>query len=64
MTLSFQFSSISDFFAMGNYGFYVWLSYSVSIAAMAGLIWLSRREEKQIIQGVKKELSREAQLKK
>ncbi len=64
MTLSFQFASISDFWAMGNYGFYVWLSYGVSFLVMAGLIWLSRREEKQILQGVKKELVREAQLKK
>lgn len=64
MTLTFQFNSFAEFLAMDKYGFYVWLSYGVSFVAMAGLIWLSRREEKQILQGVKKELSREAQLKK
>ncbi|AFU20318.1 MULTISPECIES: heme exporter protein CcmD [Actinobacillus] len=62
--MQFQFESLSDFLSMGNYGFYVWLSYAVSIIAMGGLIWFSRREEKQIMQQVKKELAREAQLNK
>ncbi|WP_018652565.1 heme exporter protein CcmD [Actinobacillus capsulatus] len=62
--MQFQFGSLSDFLSMGNYGFYVWLSYAVSIIAMGGLIWFSRREEKQIMQQVKKELAREAQLNK
>lgn len=64
MTLQFQFDTLSDFLAMGNYGFYVWLSYGVSLLAMGGLIWLSRREHKTILKNVKKELAREAQLKK
>ncbi|EXI62368.1 hypothetical protein MHD_08550 [Mannheimia granulomatis] len=55
----FQFESISDFFAMGGYGFYVWLSYGVSFIAMGGLICLSRREYKAILAQVKKELARE-----
>ncbi|VEI48750.1 heme exporter protein D [Actinobacillus equuli] len=46
--MQFQFESLSDFLSMGNYGFYVWLSYAVSIIAMGGLIWFSRREEKQL----------------
>ncbi|EFX90678.1 heme exporter protein D [Actinobacillus ureae] len=62
--MQFQFESLSDFLSMGNYGFYVWLSYAVSIIAMGGLIWFSRREEKQIMQQIKKELAREAQLNK
>lgn len=61
MTLSFQFASLSDFFAMGNYGFYVWLSYAVSFAAMAGLIVYSRREQQQILHKTKRELQREIQ---
>ena len=60
MTLTFQFNSFAEFLAMDKYGFYVWLSYGVSFIAMGGLIWLSRREEQQILQGVKKELLREA----
>ncbi|WGE88967.1 heme exporter protein CcmD [Actinobacillus arthritidis] len=64
MTLTFQFNSFAEFLAMDKYGFYVWLSYGISFLAVAGLIWLSRREQKQILQGVKKELAREAQLNK
>ncbi|AWI50822.1 heme exporter protein CcmD [Actinobacillus porcitonsillarum] len=62
MQLEFQFESFSAFLAMGNYGFYVWLSYGVSFVAMAWLIWQSQREQKQIFQQIKKELSREKQL--
>ena len=50
MQLEFQFESFSAFLAMGNYGFYVWLSYGVSFVAMAWLIWQSQREQKQIFQ--------------
>lgn len=64
MQLQFQFDSIADFFAMGNYGFYVWLAYGVSFASMSWLIWQSKREQKQIQAQVKKELAREAQAKK
>lgn len=59
MQLQFQFDSIADFFAMGNYGFYVWLAYGVSFASMGWLIWQSKREQKQIQAQVKKEFIRE-----
>lgn len=62
--MQFQFESLSSFLSMGNYGFYVWLSYAISIIAMGGLIWFSYREEKQILQQVKKERARETQLNK
>ncbi|MEG9490673.1 heme exporter protein CcmD [Mannheimia indoligenes] len=61
--MTFQFESISDFFAMGGYGFYVWLSYAVTFIAMGGLIWLSRRKHKAILAQAKKELAREEKLK-
>ena len=60
MQLQFQFDSLADFFAMGNYGFYVWLSYGISFVAMGWLIWQSEREQKQIVDQVKKELVHEA----
>lgn len=63
MQLQFQFDSIANFFAMGNYGFYVWLAYGVSFASMGWLIWQSKHEQKQIQAQVKKELAREAQAK-
>ena len=61
MQLQFQFDSLADFFAMGNYGFYVWLSYGISFVAMGWLIWQSKREQKQIVAPVKNESVREAQ---
>ena len=60
MQLQFQFDSLADFFALGNYGFYVWLSYGISFVAMGWLIWQSKREQKQIVDQVKKELVHEA----
>ena len=60
MQLQLQFDSLADFFAMGNYGFYVWLSYGISFVAMGWLIWQSKREQKQIVDQVKKELVHEA----
>lgn len=58
--MKFQFDSISEFLAMGGYGFYVWLSYGITFAAMFFLIWQSKREIKQTLHMVKKELSRES----
>ncbi|AKO36527.1 heme exporter protein CcmD [[Haemophilus] ducreyi] len=61
--MQFQFESIADFFAMGNYYFYVWLSYGLAFLAVGGLIWLSYREQKTVLRIVKKTLQRETQLK-
>lgn len=58
--MTFQFNSISEFFAMGGYGFYVWLSYAITFAAVGLLVWQSKREIKQTLQLVKKEQAREA----
>lgn len=62
MQLSFQFDSISDFFAMGGYGFYVWLAYGITFLAVGLLIWQSKWEIRQTLQQVKKEQARAAQL--
>ncbi|MDG2961004.1 heme exporter protein CcmD [Bisgaard Taxon 10/6] len=56
------FQSWSDFFNMGGYGFYVWLSYGVSMAAIVGLIVQSYRGKKTILAEVKRELAREQRL--
>lgn len=58
--MTFQFNSISEFFAMGGYGFYVWLSYAITFAAVGLLVWQSKREIKQTLQLAKKEQAREA----
>ncbi len=62
--MTFQFASISDFFAMGGYGFYVWLAYAITFVSVGLLIWQSKREGKQVLVGVKKEQTRQSQLKK
>ncbi|QGM81114.1 heme exporter protein CcmD [Otariodibacter oris] len=61
--MTFQFESISDFFAMGGYGFYVWLAYGISFLAIAILIWYSKVEPKKTLSQVKKTLQRETKLK-
>lgn len=61
--MTFQFASIGDFFAMGDYGFYVWLSYAITFISLGGLIWLSRKEQTTILTQARKELAREERLK-
>lgn len=60
--MTFQFASISDFFAMGGYGFYVWLAYAITFLSVGLLVWQSKRESRQTLNLVKKEQAREAQL--
>jgi heme exporter protein D len=43
-------SSASEFFAMGGYGLYVWGSYAVCLALMAIEPWLVRRHRAQALQ--------------
>ncbi len=62
--MTFQFASLSDFFSMGGYGFYVWLSYGITFISVGLLVWQSKREIRQTLQLAKKELLKEEQLKK
>ena len=42
-----EFSSLSEFFAMGRHGFYVWLSYGLAAMIIAFNVvqpWLRRRQ--------------------
>ena len=48
-------SSPSDFFAMGGYAFYVWGSFLVSCAGMAGEIVLLRARRRQALAQVRAE---------
>ncbi|ABR74216.1 heme exporter protein CcmD [Actinobacillus succinogenes] len=56
------FQSWSDFFNMGGYGFYVWLSYGISLAAIIGLIVYSYKGKHSILAEVKREQVREQRL--
>lgn len=57
------FQSWSDFFNMGGYGFYVWLSYGISLLAILALILNSYKGKNAILHDVKREQAREARLK-
>jgi len=57
-----QFDSINAFLAMGGYGFYVWLSYGVSIFTLALLIFSSITNHKKIKQQIAQRQKREAKL--
>lgn len=58
-----QFSSVSEFIAMGGHGFYVWLSYGVGIAFLAMLVIFSQRKQRQIITQITSRQKRELKLK-
>lgn len=57
-----QFDSINAFFAMGGYGFYVWLSYGVSALMIALLIFMSCQSHKNTKQQIAKRYRRENKL--
>ncbi|WP_076543211.1 heme exporter protein CcmD [Shewanella sp. UCD-KL21] len=58
-----QFDSLADFFNMGGYAFYVWLSYGVTFGSLGLLIMLSLRQKKSILAEIAKKIEREERLK-
>jgi len=54
-----QFDSISEFFAMGGYGFYVWLAFGVSALAMLVIIVDSIIKRNAIFKSVARQTSRQ-----
>ena len=58
------FNSLADFFAMGGYGFYVWLSYGISFLALAVLIINTLIKRKKILKTVNQRIAREERIKK
>jgi heme exporter protein D len=48
-------NSLSEFLAMGGYGFYVWCSFGVTFAAMALELWLINQRRQRVTQIVKQE---------
>ncbi len=51
--------SISEFFNMGGYGFYVWSSYGVATLVFLGLIVSVRTQRKKIVKQLKRRNHRE-----
>lgn len=54
-----QWNSVSEFFHMGGYGFYVWGSFGVTALVLAGEIWLIRRQRQQAVAMLKHEWAQE-----
>jgi len=59
-----QFDSISAFFDMGGYAFFVWLSYGVSSLLLAALVFASHSNHKKVKQKIAQRLQREKKLRK
>lgn len=57
------FSSLSEFVAMGGYGFYVWLSYGLSVLSIIALVWFFRAQHQQLKQQIKQDIARQARIK-
>ncbi|QYJ79046.1 heme exporter protein CcmD [Shewanella acanthi] len=58
-----QFDSISDFFNMGGYAFYVWLAYGVTFFCLTTLIISSARQKRKVLIEIAKKMDREERLK-
>ena len=58
------FNSFADFFAMGGYGFYVWLAYGISFVCLIILIFNTLAKRKKIIRVVTQRIAREERIKK
>lgn len=56
------FQTWNDFFNMGGYGFYVWLSYGISLVAIVALIIQTIKQHKTVLQSVLREAQREVRL--
>ena len=57
------FDSISEFIAMGGYGFYVWLSYGLTFLALIILIINSVAKKNKILKEVEQRYLREQRIK-
>lgn len=58
-----QFESISDFFNMGGYAFYVWLAYGVTFSSLAILVFQSVKQKNKVLKQIAQKLAREERLK-
>ncbi|MFY8272865.1 heme exporter protein CcmD [Pseudoalteromonas sp. SSDWG2] len=59
-----EFNSLSEFFAMGGYAFYVWLSFGSCALILVGLLFSSLREKRVLLQQVAAQSAREQRIEK
>ena len=53
MSLSFQFTSLSDFFLMSGHGPYVWAAYGITALGMIILVLQAQQRRKKVIKNIK-----------
>lgn len=56
------FSSVADFFSMGGYAFYVWLSYGLSFFSLLILIINTCNKKNKIFKMVRQRLARQQRI--
>ncbi|ABV38894.1 heme exporter protein D (CcmD) [Shewanella sediminis HAW-EB3] len=58
-----QFDSLTDFFNMGGYAFYVWLAYGVTFLSLGILVVHSLGQKRKVLVGISQKIQREERLK-
>lgn len=58
-----KFDTWSAFWAMGGYGFYVWLSFGLTLLALVGLVVATMVTKKSLLRTVKQKQARVARRK-
>lgn len=58
-----HFQSMAEFWAMGGYGLFVWLSFGITYALIAVLVGYSHYQHKQFKRQLAKRLAREQRVK-
>ncbi len=53
-------NSVSEFFAMGGYAFYVWGSFGLTAVVVAGEVLLLRAQRKTVLRNLRNELLSES----
>lgn len=56
------FNSWSAFFAMGGYGFYVWLAVAVTLFSLLGLLMHTLWQRKQLFVEIRRQVAREQRI--
>lgn len=54
-----SFSNWSEFFHMGGYAFYVWISYGLTLIVLAGLVIAAWRRQRRLLQELARRARRE-----
>lgn len=57
------FTSWAAFFAMGGYGFFVWLAVSITLVSLTGLVLHTRWQRKQLLAEIARRYQREQRIK-